>query len=395
MNGKKLLSLLILQEASKYRTLESLTEFYMENLPLLFEYTIINSTEGDNTVDLYAPFTDISKVENQLYTPFTNGKVNIVNENIVRRGILTGDGKTGMQGYVSFDTQVISYFHRYYKAQGNSLPKNIQDVIKLLYEKRIGVEYFAYTVENLFFSTKNISEVRDSICVFERLYYKNKMPKWFCRMRANRVIKSYDKMRKDNVVGTMRLYDLIYATLLKMCYIQLENKSCSLSKKMYKLCDFMANEMCTMMQPELILAKRYFSQGQNCKFFGKIQKKNANIIADIKNMAWDLFHLRMLEIGCTIKMNPKADVNIPYFCTYDQRLLDIKDCYELCSLAINYRTGEKVPFYSNIKEIVDYLDKYGTEEQFVARVSKCHSIDIKEIVEKLEKEMELKIVDNC
>ena len=166
MNGKKLLSLLILQEASKYRTLESLTEFYMENLPLLFEYTIINSTEGDNTVDLYAPFTDISKVENQLYTPFTNGKVNIVNENIVRRGILTGDGKTGMQGYVSFDTQVISYFHRYYKAQGNSLPKNIQDVIKLLYEKRIGVEYFAYTVENLFFSTKkHFGSERFNMCI--------------------------------------------------------------------------------------------------------------------------------------------------------------------------------------------------------------------------------------
>lgn len=387
--------LLLLQQASKYRTLESLTEFYMEHLPLLYEYTIINSTEGDNCIDLYVPFSDISKIENQLYTPFANGKVSIVNENIVRRGLLTGDGKAGMQGYVSFDTQVISYFYRYYKTRKNSLPKNIQDVLNLLYRKQIGVEYYAYTIENLFFSTRNVSEVKDSICAFERLYYKNKMPKILCLMRANRVIKSYDKMRKNEGLRTIRVYHLIYATLLQMCCIQLENKSCSLSKKMHKLCDFMANEMCTMMQPELILAKRYFEQGQRCTFFGKIQRKNTNIIADIKNMAWDLFHLRMLEMGSTIKMNRKADVNIPYFCTYDQRLLDIKDCYELCSLAINYVTGEKVPFYSKTIEIVEYLEKYGTEEQFVYRVNKCYDVDIKEIIERLEKEIVLKAVDDC
>lgn len=175
-----------------------------------------------------------------------------------------------------------------------------------------------------------------------------------------------------------------------MCNIQLQHKNRSLKQKMIELCDFMNVELCVMMQPELILAKYYFEQGQKCSFFGKIQKNNEKILDSIRNMAWDLFHLRMLEEGCIIRMNNKADANIPYFCTYDQRLLNVKDCYELKSIAINYRTGEKIPFYSKTEEIVEYLQKYGTQEQLVARMSTRPDVNIMNVIDLLEKELKRK-----
>lgn len=384
MDNIKLKILFLLQQASEQRTLEDLTEFYMVNLPYLQDYTIINSTETDNSIDLYSVFSDIANVKGQVYTPFYGGKINIVNESIVRRGVLTGDGKAGVQGYISFDTQVISYFYRYYRKQINSLPQNINDILHLLHTKPLGVEYLPYTIENLIFSNKNVLEVRNTIYAFERLYYKNRVPRLYCLQRANRIIRSYNKWRKNEDSILVKTYYLIYATLLKMCYIQLKHRNRSLKQKMIELCDFMNVELCVMMQSELILAKYYFEQGQKCLFFGKIQRNNEKVLDNIRNMAWDLFHLRMLEEGCTIRMNNKADVNIPYFCTYDQRLLNVKSCYELKSMAINYRTGEKIPFYSKTEEIVEYLQKYGTGKQLISRVEQRKEVDIKDLILQLE-----------
>lgn len=388
MDNIKLKTLLLLQHASEYRTLEDLTEFYMVNLPYLQDYTIINSTQMDNSIDLYSVFSDIANVKGQVYTPFCGGKINIVNESIVRRGVLTGDGKAGVQGYISFDTQVISYFYRYYRKQINSLPQNINDILHLLHTKPMGVEYLPYTVENLAFSDENVSEVRNAIYAFERLYYKNRAPRLCCLHRANRIIRRYNRWRKNENFIFVKMYYLIYATLLKMCYIQLKHKTRSLKQKMIELCDFMNDELCVMMQPELILAKHYFEQGQKCTFFGKIQRNNDKILENIKNMAWDLFHLRMLEQGCAIRMNENADVNIPYFCTYDRRLLNVKKCYELKSMAINYRTGEKFPFYSKTEEIVEYLQECGTQEQLVTRISRRPNVTLGKVMYLLEKEIQ-------
>lgn len=387
MNNIKLKTLLLLQQASEHRTLEDLTEFYMLNLHYLQDYTIINSTETNNSIDLYSVFSDIANVKEQVYTPFCGEKINIVNTSIVGRGILTGDGKAGVQGYISFDTQVISYFYRYYKKQINSLPQNINDIIQLLHTNPMGVEYLPYTVENLAFSEKNVSEVRHAIYAFERLYSQNRASRLWCLYRANRIIRRYNRWRKSEDFIFVKMYYLIYAALLKMCYIHLKHKTRSLEQKMIELCDFMNDELCVMMQPELILARYYFDQGQKCTFFGKIQRNNDKNLENIKNMAWDLFHLRMLEQGCAIRMNERADVNIPYFCTYDRRLLNVKECYELKSISINYKTGEKFPFYSKTGEIVEYLQEYETQEQLVSRMSRLPNVELEKVIDLLETEI--------
>ena len=156
---------------------------------------------------------------------------------------------------------------------------------------------------------------------------------------------------------------------------------------MRMLRDFMNDEVCRILHPELILAKRYFEKGQKYSFFGKIQKGRDDLIKNIKNMTWDLLHLRTLEIDFTINPVNASDVNIPYFFTYDKRLLEVKECYELSSIAINDRTGERVPFYKYNDEIKKYVLRYSTVGERISRRHRGEQATINDIINELECEI--------
>lgn len=168
----KLKSLFLAQQACYLMTFEDLVDFYSNNLYYLKDYTIICATNYKNSIDLHSLFTDIEGIKNHLHTPFVNGKVNIVNNQILQRLYYKNKVDTGMQFCVSFDTQTISYFNRYYRGNVASLPTNLKTFIQLLYNQNISVDYIPYSMENLLFSNKNIDSVYDTIYTFERLYYK-------------------------------------------------------------------------------------------------------------------------------------------------------------------------------------------------------------------------------
>lgn len=156
---------------------------------------------------------------------------------------------------------------------------------------------------------------------------------------------------------------------------------------MRMLRDFMNDEVCRILLPELILAKRYFEKGQAYSFFGKVQKGRNDVLKIIRNMTWDIMHLRTLEIDFTINPVNASDVNIPYFFTYDKRLLEVKECYELSSIAINDRTGERFPFYKYNDEIKKYILRYSTVGERISRRKRIEQIAISDIIHKLESEI--------
>ena len=126
----KLKSLLLAQQVCCLLTFEDMVDFYRKNLPYLKDFTIISATDYRNSIDLYSAFADIEGIKNHLHTPFIDGKVNVVNHQILKRLHWKNKVYTGMQYCVSFDTQTVSYFNRYYrkKSQYNlqfSLEKNV------------------------------------------------------------------------------------------------------------------------------------------------------------------------------------------------------------------------------------------------------------------------------
>ena len=138
----------------------------------------------------------------------------------------------------------------------------------------------------------------------------------------------------------------------------MENKK-TLEEKMDMMCRYMKEELRTILIAELILSKKYFERGQSFNFFGKVQRGRVDLLETLKNMAWDLYHLRLLEYECVWPTNPYADIFVPYFYTYDKRLLEARECYKLEALAIDKRTRSHYPFYVYENEIVPFVQKLG------------------------------------
>ena len=172
---------------------------------------------------------------------------------------------------------------------------------------------------------------------------------------------------------------MLEITRIQLCY---PRKSAEYKTK--QLVEFMDQKLNTLMHPELILANRYYRQLDEKQFFGKIYKGNKHILDIIKNMTWDLFHLRMLEVGCMVPSTPQADAFIPYMFTYDNKLFRVKDCYELDVLAICTASMERFPFYAHISEVQTFLTDVTTVEKGNARRSRHKSMDLLKLVSECE-----------
>lgn len=340
---------------------------------------IIKAKDEEGTIDLYEPFEKIKNIEENLYTPFYGGKVYFLSARTFRTLNSSGMSFTWNQRCISFDTQTISYLDRYYKGQEKEMPSNIKRVLELMKLHRIGVDNIPYLMENLLLFNEDVESVKDTLLSFEALYYNGKRPlrnKNYIR----RTFRNFEKMRKN--FECKRMYYSLYLILIKMSYIQLKYNKKSLEEKMSMRCRFMNEQLGLMLIAELILAKKYFERGQKYKFFGKVQKGRGDILESLKNMTWDLYHLRLLEWGCVMPTNSYADIFVPYFYTYDKRLLEVKECYMLEALAIDKRTRSHYSFYVHENEIMPFIQELGImnnrEKKSLLSENEIHELIVKE-----------------
>lgn len=317
---------------------------------------IIKSSDEEGAVNLYEPFEKIENIEQNLYTPFDKGKVYFFSARTFKTLSLSGVTITCNQRCISFDTQTISYLDRYYKGQEREMPSNIKCVLELMKLRQIGVDNIPYLMENLLLSNRNEESVKDTLLSFEALFYNAKRP-IRNKIYIMKTLRNFQRMRKN--FEYKRMYYLLYIILMKMSYIQLRHNKKTLEEKMDMMCRYMKEELRTILIAELILAKKYFERGQSFNFFGKVQRGRVDLLETLKNMAWDLYHLRLLEYECVWPTNPYADIFVPYFYTYDKRLLEARECYKLEALAIDKRTRSHYPFYVYENEIVPFVQKLG------------------------------------
>lgn len=317
---------------------------------------IIKASDEEGAVNLYEPFEEIENIEQNLYTPFGKGKVYFFSARTFKTLSLSGVTITCNQRCISFDTQTISYLDRYYKGQEREIPSNIKGVLELMKLRQIGVDNIPYLMENLLLSNKNEDSVKDTLLSFEALFYNGKRPVRN-KIYIMKTLRNFQRMRKN--FEYKRMYYLIYLILMKMSYIQLKHNKKTLEEKMDMMCRYMKEELRTILMAELILAKKYFEKGQNFNFFGKVQKGRKDLLEILKNMAWDLYHLRLLEYECVWPTNLYADIFVPYFYTYDKRLLEARECYKLEALVIDKRTRSHYPFYVYENEIMPFVQKLG------------------------------------
>ena len=134
--------------------------------------------------------------------------------------------------------------------------------------------------------------------------------------------------------------------LLAICFVQLQYPKLTAKQKLemlFSLLDIDSYELC---RPMTELAYDYYKGCGGEYFFRKIQSKAKNIVKEIKNMAWDIFHLKSLEWEYVL-YDSIADINFPYFCTYDAGILEeLKKYFELdffyLLLCKSYRCGNRL-----------------------------------------------------
>ncbi len=359
-------------------------DFYSRHRDVLKDYTFIVSTNELENMDLYADFKKVNVIKDNVFTPFINGRVSIINDGIFQRILSEGDSRARVLKCVSFDTQTVSYIEEYLK-KGAVLYKNFSGVIDLMNSSNVGIDYIPYATENLLFGLEREYSVVQSIYAFEMMCKENDKNEAVCRRNAQSIISLYKNNKNDYFGYLKRLYQLVYITLLKMCSIQLSHTKDPLDDKMNMLVDFMSSKMHRMLHPELNLAKIYFNKGHTCGFFGGVYKKDNDIVKTIRNMAWDVFHLRMINDGASYYTDESADVLIPYFYTYDRRLNDIKLCYSVRALVINDKTNEVFPFYYLDKDTVDDIKGYSTFEKYLERSSV--KVDMEALIAECENEI--------
>lgn len=368
------------------QTFQDMFDFYSKHREVLKDYTFIVSTNELENIDLYADFKNVNVIRDNIFTPFINSRVSIINDSIFQRILSTSDSRACVLKCVSFDTQTVSYIEEFFK-KGTVSYKNFNGVIDIINSSNIGVDYIPYSIENLLFGLERKDSVMQTMYAFEMMCRENGKNEIVCRQNVQSIISLYENDKNDYHLFLKRYYQLVYVTLLKICSIQLGHTKDSLDDKMNMLVDFMSSKMHRMLHPELNLAKMYFNKGHTCGFFGGVYKKNRDIVKTIKNMAWDIFHLRKINDGASYYIDENADVLIPYFYTYDKRLNDIKLCYSVRASVVNDKTNEVFPFYYLDKNTVDSIKECSTFKKYLERSSV--EVDMEALIAECENEIVL------
>ncbi len=361
-------------QMSQLTSFADMFDLYLFNRNILKDWTFIVATTEKNNMDLYEGLNGISGIRERMFTPFANGRVSIINDKILKRCLTQNDSRARIFRCVSFDTQAVSYIERYYK-NGSVTYNGFESVIQLLKCEKIGVDYIPYTIENLLFDTSRKSSVEQTLFAYEMMCSENTGNEKKCRKRAQAITSMYEEGKLNFTIELKTQYQMIYLSLLKMSQIQLEHSNMPAEKKLQVFIDFIVTKLYRMLQPEINLAKVYFTMGSSCGFFGKIHIGNKNILNQLKNMTWDLMHLRFMDYSSMFFNVQKGDALIPFFFTYDKRLLDIRECYNLQALAINPYNYSTIPLYTVGDGILDIIKEHCTLEKHTERMQQTPDIE--------------------
>ncbi len=374
-------------------SIKDLSNTYLNDVSFS-ELVIIKSNNDDTDVipiDLYKAFNGIKDIKNVLYTPFYNDHVNFINIDILTRK----KNLVLSQRSVSFDTNVASYIRSYLQGNISNMPKSVLQTIdaclSIIDYGNISFDYRPYILENLLSSTPNETKICDTIFYIEKYFYIHQgLTDHECFEKASDI---YFQLKESALTVFKSIYDSIYLNLLVICYVHLEHHKKSHETKLNILCEIFDKELFYFPIAELELAYDFYKFPNTLKFFNGIQFNTKNILSTIKNMAWDIFHLKMLIRSCSFN-DEMSDLLIPLFCSYDNNLIkEILPYFKLDAIAICKRTKEMFPLYHKHSLRDRFENTYLSLESKLNRKNKAKYINILNLIKQFENKI-INLQDN-
>lgn len=349
---------------------------------ITFLYANNQVRDGFKPIDLYQIFDVIPEVKNNVFALFPFGKVNYFS----RATLLNNRTSGNSERLISFDKNTISYFRSVQQGKKQNLPQVAQQNIERLMELIKGYgrwqfNFLPYLIEDKLSDNYNENKVLEAIYEIEKTYYASIYKSdEFCLEKAKEQISTGEAFLEE----CRHRFEPIHCMMLAICFVQLQYPKLTAKQKLemlFSLLDIDSYELC---RPMTELAYDYYKGCGGEYFFRKIQSKAKNIVKEIKNMAWDIFHLKSLEWEYVL-YDSIADINIPYFCTYDAGILEeLKKYFELDALAVCSRTKETFPFYHYKHLPEDIERRYFNHEEEIKRKTNTNECDFKKIIEKYE-----------
>ena len=241
---------------------------------------------------------------------------------------------------ISLDTNAFSYIRSYLKNQVNIAKSDVDEFVKFIARDNVNVDPAPYLMENQDIFQNGSDEQKalifDNICAYEVIRtidkhhfhstneIKSTLSDDEIKSKAAYSISASIYKSSDDILnlGLKKVRLCLHCLLLKMVIINFFEKG-DLVKKIEKFMDFMDTKLGAMFDRESVIAFEYFRTGQNLRFFGRIQKNNPKILKEIRNMAWDLFHVRITELGFVFKGQEGARYFFPAILTFDKNLIEI------------------------------------------------------------------------
>ena len=306
---------------------------------------------------------------------------------------------------VSLDTQAASYLRTFFMRDGD-VPSSFKEVLQYIADPDTNVDIAPYLIENSsgFIENDRGERILETVASFEFLKnldlekistngeFASVVGNADLIIRAQRLISEY--IYDGIIESSANLYKPFYCLLLKMAEIQFGKRGAPLSKKMEHLIEFQHNTLASLWTRETVLGRNFFERGQNVKFMRKVQVKKSGLFEDLKNMAWDMWHVRYCEKLLTAPRADDARYYIPCILTFDAGMAEMIDMYSLRACAIPPHGEGIIPVIEKEKvtgscTASEYMDKFFTKEAQEDRRKRHNdrSSIIAETIISLEKEV--------
>ena len=302
-----------------------------------------------------------------------------------------GDYEYAYDYSISLDTSAVSVLKPFIDGR-KRVPGDIAEVIEFLTSNHVSFDPLPYVFENLANLDRGIpaaERIYDKALGYETLatadldYLKqtgtlrSKLdPDSLAKRAAHVVATMYDENSSRGFVDEMnRLRRTMYALLLKMAVIQIRDPRRSLKKKLGALLSFCDQDLATMHLRELLLAKEYFERGQGLGFFSRVHKNyngDRSLFEVLENMAWDVYHLRHLELAMGISRSPDARYFFSGLLTFDKDLIEILDLCSLRAIALIGDPPRPISFPKT--DVIPFLDPGDVDTVFSAEATRSRNL---------------------
>ena len=314
-----------------------------------------------------------------------------------------GNAKVKATVCVDFDTQILTELKKYYEDK-SKCPEAFCNLLADLEMYKCDYTCLPYIFENG--SKLNDARIRKGMCECLKVYFHYKenslhdfglgLP--FSNETYLNTKRMLDDMQNYTHIGSYdTMQKTIYCMLLKCASISLKNELSDVGKKFSLLLDFVNYQLGYYLERELILCYLHFKRNTSVsRFFKRIQYGAKNIIQAVRGMAWDLWHLRMLELWTAMDADNDEQFSIHAMLTHDFGLQDVLKSVPLQRLAIVQNTNGLLPttipkYKLQLSDII--VDNIDIERNFVEnktiRKQTQNQVDFDKLIGKLEDELSM------